>query len=515
MPILWRWDLGADELLEDSDRLKGPLGTAARRYHRLIGPSSAVILHCRGVVLMSRDPDSKELARRSVQALERLALDFLDGESELPRRDVGAEEIAAQLGIALKAEGRPFDEVLDLLKRVLEATPSSSSPRFLNQLFGGREPVATLAEMLVALADTSMYTYKVAGAQVLVEREVLNRMLEVVPFPDGEGTFCPGGSLANLTAMLLARNEALEHVRQLGFRGERLCAYTSSDAHYSISKAAGILGLGRDSVREVPTDANGAMDVVELARLIEDDHQVGCHPFFISATAGTTVLGAIDPIATVSEIAREHGIWLHVDGALGASLLLSKTYRELLDGVADAHSLAWNAHKMMSVPLPCSVLLLRQKGLLSRQLGESANYLFQADEEDLNPGTRSLQCGRRSDALKLWAAWQFHGDRGLDVRMTRLVDLARYAARIIETDPELELVTRPQTVSVCFRVPGVSSAELCDYLDREGVLKIGHGTVDNESAVRLVCVSQDLDEERILEILEEIKAAAKAIGSSG
>ncbi|MFQ5526435.1 MAG: pyridoxal phosphate-dependent decarboxylase family protein [Thermoanaerobaculia bacterium] len=460
---------------------------------------------------MSKKPDSKGLTLEAIRAVGRLGSEFLAREAELPRRDLPPEEIASRLGIALGPEGRPFGQVVEKLGRVLGATPSSSSPRFLNQLFAGRESIATLAEMLVPLADTSMYTYKVAGAQVLVEREVLARMLSTVPFPEGEGMFCPGGSLANMTAMLVARNEVLDGVRDEGFQGERLSVYSSSDSHYSIRKSAGILGLGRDHVREVPTDGDGAIKAAELERMIEEDRRDGRLPFFVNATAGTTVLGAVDPIAEIAEIARAQGLWLHVDGALAGPVLLSGTYRQLLEGVADSDSLTWNAHKMMGVPLSCSVLLLRRTGLLATHLGEPANYLFQADGDELNPGTRSLQCGRRSDALKLWALWQQHGDRGLDRKMTRLVDLARYAARVIEEDPVLELARLPQTVNVCFRVPGVSSADLCDYLDRQGILKIGHGLVDGESAVRLVCVNPDLDRDRIVRVLGEIKSAAQAL----
>jgi glutamate/tyrosine decarboxylase-like PLP-dependent enzyme len=174
--------------------------------------------------------------------------------------------------------------------------------------------------------------------------------------------------------------------------------------------------------------------------------------------------------------------------------------------------MAWNAHKMMGVPLACSVLLLRRKGLLAQHLGETANYLFQADEEELNPGTRSLQCGRRADGLKLWAIWKRLGDRGLDTRMTYILDLARTAARFIDSDPDLELVSQPQTVNVCFRIRGVPSAELCDYLDQKGIFKIGHGTVGDRNAIRLVCVNPDLDEARVEAVLGEIKAAAAAFG---
>jgi glutamate/tyrosine decarboxylase-like PLP-dependent enzyme len=464
-------------------------------------------------VQIPSDADDTDLARKALDALVRLGKEFLDGEGELPRRDLSAVELAEELGIALASEGRPFEEVVEKLGRVLAATPSSASPRFFNQLFGGRDPVATLAEMLVALADTSMYTYKVAGAQVLVEREVLARMLAAVGYPEGEGMFSPGGSLANMAAMLLARNEAVGGAREGGLQGERLSAYTSTDAHYSIRKAAGILGLGRESVREVPTDDRGCLVVNELERVIEVDRQAGRRPFFINATAGTTVLGAIDPIEDLAAIARSKGLWLHVDGALGGPLLLSGKHRGLLAGSKRADSFTWNAHKMMGVPLACSVLLLRKKGLLARHLGESATYLFQADEQELNPGTRSLQCGRRSDAFKLWAAWQMHGDRGYDARLSRLLDLAQYAARVVEEDPELELVCPPQTVNVCFFVRGRSSAEICDYLDRQGILKIGHGRINGRNAIRLVCVAPSLDEARIRAVLEDIKAAAAVLPS--
>jgi sulfinoalanine decarboxylase/sulfinoalanine decarboxylase/aspartate 1-decarboxylase len=345
-----------------------------------------------------------------------------------------------------------------------------------------------------------------------VEREVLGRMLAAVAYPGGEGTFSPGGSLANMTAMLIARNEALQTVRDEGFRDQRLTVYTSSAGHYSIRKAAGILGLGRESVREVPCDENGTMLPSELERSVGADRDRGLRPFFINATAGTTVLGAVDPIDEIAQIARAHDAWLHVDGALGGSALLSSRYRDLLAGIESSASMAWNAHKMMGVPLACSVLLLRRKGLLAQHLGETANYLFQADEEELNPGTRSLQCGRRADGLKLWAIWKRLGDRGLDTRMTYILDLARTAARFIDSDPDLELVSQPQTVNVCFRIRGVPSAELCDYLDQKGIFKIGHGTVGDRNAIRLVCVNPDLDEARVEAVLGEIKAAAAAFG---
>jgi sulfinoalanine decarboxylase/sulfinoalanine decarboxylase/aspartate 1-decarboxylase len=485
----------------------GPPERTRRRNSREI--AAADLLFFSPVPAMAeRDENGTGRSVWAVREAARVAEDFMEREMDLPKREDPPESLVSRLEIELGGEGLSLAELSDRLRRVLRETPSAASPRFLNQLFGGRDEAATLAEMLVPLSNTSMYTYKVGGAQILVEREVLRRMLAAIPYPDGEGTFSPGGSLANLTAMLLARNEAIPASRDHGLTNEQPTVYTSSEGHYSIRKAAGILGIGRDAVRVISSDESGALRASELADTIEDDRRRGFRPVFINATAGTTVLGAIDPLPEIARIARTQGVWLHVDGALGGSLLLSTRYRRLLDGVAESDSFAWNAHKMMSVPLPCSVLLVRRKGMLQRHLGESAAYLFQSDEAELNPGTRSLQCGRRNDALKLWAAWKYHGDAGYDRRLTRLVDLAHRAAELVDRDPDLELVCRPSTVNVCFRVRDCDSAEICAALDRRSILKIGHGTALGVSAIRLVCVDPELDEARLRTILQQIKRAA-------
>jgi glutamate/tyrosine decarboxylase-like PLP-dependent enzyme len=448
-------------------------------------------------------------ARRALEQAFELAVAQIDAEADLPRRgDSTPARLRDELGIGIDPRGASFAEVVAKLRRILAETPSAASPRFFNQLFGGREPIAVIAEMLTPLTNTSMYTYKVAGPQVLVEREVLARMAACVGFDDGAGTLSPGASLANLTALLIARNEAVAEARERGLAGDRLTVYTSADGHYSIRKAAGILGLGRDNVREIETDGQGRMRVAALeaalARDLDRDHR----PVMINATAGTTVLGAFDPIAEIAEVAQARGVWLNIDGALGGSVVLSHRHRHLVAGAERADSYVWNAHKMMSVPLPCSALLLARRALLERHLSESADYLFQSGADELNPGTRSLQCGRRNDALKLWAAWQLHGDQGYERRIDRMFELAAHVARRIQADSDLELVIPPPSINVCFEVAGKSSAAICERLDDQGRLLVGHGEADGRRAIRLVCVNPDLDESDLDAALSEIKRTA-------
>ena len=419
--------------------------------------------------------------------------------------------LAGRLDLALGAEGLETGAVLARLKAVLEATPSTSSWRFVNQLFGGREPVATAAEMLAVVQNVSMYTFKAAGAEILVERELLRHMAELAGFAGGEGCFTPGGSLANLVALLLARNAAAPDAREAGAPGGRLAVYTSEEGHYSISKSAGIVGFGRRQVRQIAVRADGGMDPDALARALAADRAAGLVPALVNATAGTTVRGAFDPIRPLAELAHAAGAWLHVDGALGGSLVLSPAHRHRLDGLELADSFAWNPHKMMGVPLQCSVLLVARRGALGGSLDESADYLFQADDDELNPGHRSIQCGRRNDALKLWAAWLRLGDRGYEARIERQLGLARLAAAKIAADPALELAELPASINVCFEVRGRSSEAICDRLDREGTLKIGHGVVAGRRTLRLVCVNPDLDEGDLDAILAEIQRAGRAL----
>ncbi len=457
------------------------------------------------VEMSEKSPTQAEKPRVMLEHAFTVARQVVDGENNLPSRPEGWFGD----GLHLSSAGHELEEVVAAVRQVITETPSSAGLRFFNQLFGGRDPVATFAEILTALTNTSMYTFKVAGPQVLIEKEVIARMACKVGYENGDGILAPGGSMANLTALIVARNQALPRVREGGFDGSRNTVYTSEAGHYSTLKNAGITGLGRDSVREVATDDRGRMDVACLKRMIAEDRAAGFNPIMINATAGTTVLAAFDPLCEIAEVAESENIWMHVDDALGGSVLLSERHRHLLEGSHLADSFTWNAHKMMGVPLTCSAILTKERGLLAKHFNEEATYLFQADVDELNPGTHSIQCGRRNDALKLWAAWLYHGDEGYRARLDHLFDLAQYAAGRIEADPALDLVACPESINVCFEVKGHSAGDICRRLDVENRLKIGFGEVAGRQAIRLVCINPDLEEGDIAFVLDEIKAVGR------
>ncbi len=421
-------------------------------------------------------------------------------------------ELTEHLDLALDQQGQSVERVMDVLADLVAATPRTTSKRFYNQLFGGRDPVATAADMLVPVLNSSLYTFKAAGPMTVVEEVVLERMAEKIgfPVPGAQGTFTPGGSISNLMGMLLARNEACPQVHDEGMGGVRFRCYVSADAHYSVSKAAGVLGIGRSNARRVPTNDAGEMRLDRLAAMIAEDRAEGCVPGVIVATAGTTVLGAFDPIAEIAKLAREQAIWLHVDASFGGSALMSPEHSDLLDGIRHADSVAWNPHKVMGVPLSAAAFITRRPDLLQRSLDEAAGYLFQGDADRYNPGKRSLQCGRRNDALKVWAAWKHHGDAGYRDRIDRLMGLAGHCADRAEESVRLRLVVRPAYLNVCFEVTGKSSRQICDELRSRNQLLVGHASVDGRTIIRVPFVNGDLtiaDVDEMLDLILEVAAA--------
>ena len=197
-----------------------------------------------------------------------------------------------------------------------------------------------------------------------------------------------------------------------------------------------------------------------------------------------------------------------IDGAWGGTALLSAKTRPLLAGCEAADSFTWDAHKMMGVPLIASAILMKREGLLHKHFSEQARYLFQSEEHDYNPGTRSIQCGRRNDAFKVWVAWQYFGDEGYEQRVNRQFELAAYAVEHIRRRDALKLLMQPELLCVCFQVDGKSSEAICDALDKQALIKVGYGNFRDRSYIRLVCVDPDMTFGDIDHFFEQVAQVA-------
>jgi sulfinoalanine decarboxylase/sulfinoalanine decarboxylase/aspartate 1-decarboxylase len=442
---------------------------------------------------------------------------FLSAELEHPGLPYRApEDLYRSLELRLSEHGVDDTTFYRLLEGIALQTPRTAGIAFFNQLYGGRNLPALAGDLLAPVLNTSLYTYKVGGPHILLEKEVTRQMGHLMGYDaEADGVFTPGGSLSNLVGMLIARNRATgQNIKDDGFDGRKYTLYTSVESHYSIPKNAGILGLGRKQVRFVASDADGRMRPEDLRRQLDTDLAAGCVPFLVIATAGTTVLGAFDPVPALADIAAEYGLWLHLDAAYGGSVALSEHHRHLLTGAHRADSIVWNLHKMLNVPLPASVILVKQGRELQNNLQQAADYLFQgqdAEQEYYDHGHKSIQCGRRNDALKAWAAWKYFGRQGLARRVDRLFELTAYARQYVAQDPVLRLVAEPPLTTLCFTVDGCPSEPLCQALDHSGALKVSYGRALGQTFVRAVFVNPDLTFEDIHRFFELVKTTASGL----
>ena len=278
----------------------------------------------------------------------------------------------------------------------LEYSVNSSSPRFFNQLSQRVDPVAVAGEWIAATTNTNAMTYEIAPVVTLMERAVIARFAAAVGprfAAAHDGLFVPGSSIGNLYALLLARDRAAPSLRQTGAAGgPRLVAFVSSDAHFSFAKGAAVLGLGLDNLVRVATDARGRMDVGALRDAVAAARAAGGVPFFVGATAGSTVLGAFDDLKAIRAVCDAERMWLHADAAWGGAALFSPTHRALLDGVDAADSVACSLHKMLGVALQAAVFVARAAGALDSNKYD-ASYLYQRDKlhASMDLGDRSIQ----------------------------------------------------------------------------------------------------------------------------
>lgn len=264
--------------------------------------------------------------KNTLDLFQRITNDLLKDEKENPvTQYIPSSELFKTLDLSLKDTPLDEDEFEKIVKELVFASPRTATNGFFNQLFGGRNDKAILGELLSVILNNSMYTYKAAGPQIGVEKVILREVCDMIGWDkNADGTLAPGGSMTNFMSMLMARDAAIATVKYQGVQ-QKMMVYTSKESHYSIPKNAAFCGIGRDNVRYIPTNEKGELDVTSLKEQIEQDVQNGGIPIMVNLTAGTTVLGAFDPIRPVSEICKKYNMWLHVDGAYCGSTLFSKS----------------------------------------------------------------------------------------------------------------------------------------------------------------------------------------------
>lgn len=426
-------------------------------------------------------------------------------------KPVPTHQVIDELDINFKDQGIKDDEWKELIEKMINFTPKTASKLFFNQLFGGRQPKAVFGDLLAVMLNNSMYTYKVAGPQAGIEKTIMKKVVQLAGYPDlADGTIAPGGSMCNFMALVMARDSVVKDTPNAGVNS-KMTMYTSKESHYSIPKNAAFAGIGRDQVRFIKTNEKGEMDTNHLNDTILEDKNQGYTPFFVNATAGTTVLGAFDDIEAIHHVCKKHNLWLHIDGAYCGGVIFSKKYKSLVNGIELSDSFSFNAHKMLGTPLSCSIIIAKDKSYLSKSFSNDADYLYQTNTDDFDLGKTSLQCGRRNDALKFWTLWKSIGNNGLEKLVNQQFYLADIAREYIKNHPDYTLYSFENSISICFNYKDIPANEICTLLYEEAQAMVGYGKFESTEFVRLITINANNSETDILHFFKVFEEGAKKL----
>jgi len=421
--------------------------------------------------------------------------------------------IQASLPAAAPRRGESFAAMLaDVDKLLMPGITHWQSPNFFAYFPANSSGPAILGELLSAGLGVQGMLWATSPACTELEMQVLDWLVGMLALPQhfrsdggGGGVIQDTASSAVLCALLAARERGTDGAsNEAGVgAGPRLAAYASTQAHSSVEKAVKIAGLGRQNLRLIEVDDDFALRPGALAAQVEADRAAGLLPFFVAATIGTTSSNAMDPVAAIAAICRQHGMWLHVDAAMSGTAAVCPEFRHWFAGVELADSFNFNPHKWMFTNFDCSCFWVRDRAALIRALSILPEYLRnQATATGAVVDYRDWQIplGRRFRALKLWFVIRHYGVEGLQAEIRRHVALAQQFAQWVRDAPDFELAAPAPLNLVCFRHRGGEAVNqgIMDRLNQSGDLYLTHTRLRGELTLRL-CVGQTQTQERHVE----------------
>jgi aromatic-L-amino-acid decarboxylase len=408
----------------------------------------------------------------------------------------------------LPLDGTAPLEALDDAVDVLDVSLSQSRPRFFAYIGSSGLEIGVLADALMASHDVNVAVS--AGAADLLEAQTIRWVGQFTGFSDtAAGLLAAGGTISNLTALTAARERAMPGVRREGTAGRRMALYCSAEAHYSVRRAAEVLGIGSRGVRSIATDAERRMDPAACAAAIDADLADGIVPVAVVGTAGTTLTGTVDPLDALADVCAERGVWLHVDGAYGLPAACSSRAGARFAGLARADSATVDAHKWLYVPKSCSVLLVHDADALARTFSHHEGYIPHGQQQ-LHAVDRSLEYSRPLSALKLWLAFTVHGAAQIRAAVERNLEEAALLARLLRAQQRFELLMDPPLSVVLFRrrlADDDHQRALAEALARDGRLLIAPAVADGAVWLRVCLVNHrtsEADVRAIPEIVGEV-----------
>jgi aromatic-L-amino-acid decarboxylase len=467
------------------------------------------------------DPSADELRQWGNSVVE-LMIEYL---SDLRNRkvygDFSSREIRDQLDDALPAKGGDFENLLKKFREtIIPFSRQNAHPRMFGYVQSPGTPLAAFADLLASTLNANLTAWRSAPAPVELERLTIDWIRQILGFDSGaSGLFVSGGSMANLAALAAAREAKSESL-------SRLRIYASSETHFSIAKAAALLGIGRENVREVAVDESFRIRTDDLVAKIAADLKEGDTPFCVVANAGTVNTGAVDPLAAIREIADRFQLWMHVDGSYGAFAILAPSAKELFAGLGRADSVALDPHKWLYLPVDVGCVIYRQPQVARAAFAHDAEYtriIGQESDEAFAFWDYGPELSRRFRALKVWMLLKGVGLYSLGEAIESNLACARHLESMVRASDDFEMVAPVGLSIFCFRhVPRELRGESPNAIDafnerllvalqRDGSSYLSNTTLGGRFVLRGCALNYRTTLRDMEILLDELRRVAKSL----
>ncbi|MEP7322268.1 MAG: aminotransferase class I/II-fold pyridoxal phosphate-dependent enzyme [Saprospiraceae bacterium] len=405
-----------------------------------------------------------------------------------------------------------------LFEQIIHQSIHLHHPGYIGHQVAVAQPLSILADTVASLLNNGMAVYEMGQVSVAMERAVCSCLTKIIGWQDqSTGFFTSGGTLANLTALLTARQvcSAGSYWDQ-GHQSTSYAVMVSSEAHYCIARAIKIMGLGNDAIITIPVNKKFQLDVESINEIYNKALQQGKKIFAFVGNAASTGTGSYDDLETIGKFCKLHNIWFHVDGAHGGAVILSKKYNHLVQGLEMADSMTLDFHKLLQTSVLCTALLYKSSGASHQTFAQGAQYLYEDHEQEwYQLGKRTFECTKTMMVLKAYTLIHQLGLERLGADVDYRYELARKFADIIMADNEFELATYPQSNIVCFRYtpsntnPGQFNQlnlEIRTRINESGQYYIVQTSIDHKIYLRTSLMNVQTTLEDLAVLLKLIKA---------
>lgn len=410
-----------------------------------------------------------------------------------------------------------------LFKDIIDRSIQIHHPKYMGHQVCAPAPIGALASLVSSVLNNGQAIYEMGGSATAMEKVVVDLMVNKVGYDShGDGFLTSGGTLGNLTALLTARQQAVNGDVWENGLGEQLGVMVSAEAHYSVDRAVRVMGLGAKGIIKIPAGKNFSMQTDLLDEYYEKAKKDGIRVIAVVGCAPSTSTGMHDDLEAIGRFCQQRKCWFHVDGAHGGAAVFSNKYKPLLKGIEQADSIVIDGHKMLMTPALITFVLYKNKHNSFATFRQKAEYLLDisGEEEWYNGAKRTMECTKLMMGMKFYAILKIHGEEVFGQYVTLMYDLGKTFAEIIAQNPNFELALMPDTNIVCFRWVknglstneiNVINARIRETLLRENEFYVVQTSLNNLVYMRTTLMNPFTNEIHLKQLLSKIEAVALEI----